>query len=76
MLTEQMRSELEPMLRGFNNDDDFVFGVLDRLKSDDEGEVMVRFINTAGEFEDVSITQDELILLSIYLADNGPDVHV
>lgn len=75
MLTDEMRSELEPMLRAFN-DDDFVFGVLNRLKADDEGEVMLRFINAANAAQDSSITQDELILLSIYLADNGPVKHV
>ena len=75
MLSGYMRSELEPMLRGFNDDDDFVFGILNRLKADYEGEAMLRFINTVNATQESSITQDELILLSIYLADNGPDKH-
>lgn len=69
MLTEETRSELEEKLRPYNDDDDFVYGVIDRLEDEEDRITMIRFINTARALHDESITQDELILLSIALAD-------
>lgn len=61
--------ELEGLLREYNDDNDFVEGVLYEASTDEDMDTMIRFINTARESYGNNITQDELILLSIALAE-------
>lgn len=61
--------ELEGLLRQYNDDDDFVDGVLYEASTEEDVDVMIRFINTAREVYGDNITQDDLILLSIALAE-------
>ena len=63
-----LKADLEPVLRTYNDDDDFVYGTLNRLETERQVVEMMRFIDYAEE-HDTGITQDELILLSIALRD-------
>lgn len=65
---EGLKAELEPVLREYYNDDDFVFGVLNRLKTDRQVIEMMRFVDYA-ETHGEEVTQRDLILLSIALSD-------
>ena len=63
-----LKSDLEPVLRTYNDDDDFVYGTLNRLETERQVIEMMRVIDYAEE-HDTGVTQDELILLSIALHD-------
>ena len=63
-----LKAELEPVLRDYYDNDDFVFSVLNRLKTDRQVVEMMRFIDYA-ETHGEEVSQGDLILLSIALAD-------
>lgn len=63
-----LKAELEPVLRDYYDNDDFVFGVLDRLSSDAQVEELARIIDYASEHDD-AFTYGDIILGSIAIAD-------
>lgn len=63
-----LKAELEPVLRDYYDNDDFVFGVLDRLSSDAQLEELARIIDYASGHDD-TFTYGDIILGSIVIAD-------
>lgn len=63
-----LKAELEPVLRDYYDNDDFAFGVLDRLSSDAQVEELARIIDYASGYDD-AFTYGDIILTSIAIAD-------
>lgn len=62
---------LEALLRTVYDDDDFVEGVIGEAANEENRSVIVDFIEKAHEVGD-ELRSDDLLMLAIYLADNGP----
>lgn len=71
MAAQSAADVLRPLLRDVYDDDDFVEGVIAVAREEENRRVIIDFIAHAKDVGD-EVTSDDLLMLAIYLADNGP----